>query len=153
MKVISLLQPWATLVVIGAKQIETRSWNTKFRGDILIHASAKFDRAQQMLCRQDPFSKFIQDCSDLPRGAIIGRATLIYTDTTDLYLTLFGVREKLGWVKRLIVENEKAFGDYTPGRYGWLMQRPVPFQKPIPAKGSLGLWECPETILNQINAL
>jgi len=39
MKAISLLQPWATLVVTGVKTIETRSWGTKYRGPILIHAS------------------------------------------------------------------------------------------------------------------
>lgn len=40
MKVISIMQPWATLIVLGHKKIETRSWNTKYRGEILIHASA-----------------------------------------------------------------------------------------------------------------
>ena len=40
MKAISLLQPWATLVSIGAKRVETRSWRTDYRGPIAIHASA-----------------------------------------------------------------------------------------------------------------
>lgn len=39
MKVLSIQQPWASLIVQGHKRIETRSWNTKYRGDILIHAS------------------------------------------------------------------------------------------------------------------
>lgn len=43
MKVISLLQPWATLAVIGQKKIETRSWSTKYRGPLLIHASKRWD--------------------------------------------------------------------------------------------------------------
>jgi len=38
-KVLSLLQPWATLVVMGIKKIETRSWSTTHRGALLIHAS------------------------------------------------------------------------------------------------------------------
>src|SRR4051812_42520238 len=41
-KVLSLTQPWASLVAIGAKQIETRSWRTHYRGPLLIHASAGF---------------------------------------------------------------------------------------------------------------
>lgn len=41
MKVISLRQPWALLVVLGHKKIETRSWKTTYRGDLLIHASQK----------------------------------------------------------------------------------------------------------------
>ena len=47
MKVLSILQPWASLCLTvdekgkALKQIETRSWNTKYRGELLIHASAK----------------------------------------------------------------------------------------------------------------
>lgn len=39
MKALSLTQPWATLVAIGAKKIETRSWSTSYRGPVAIHAS------------------------------------------------------------------------------------------------------------------
>ena len=37
-------------------------------------------------------------------------------------------------------QKEKAFGDYSPGRYGWLLSDPVQFAEPIPAKGKLGIW-------------
>ena len=40
MKAISIRQPWAWLIVNGYKDIENRSWNTKYRGPVLIHASA-----------------------------------------------------------------------------------------------------------------
>ena len=40
-KVLSLIQPWASLAVLGHKKIETRSWNTKYRGELFIHASSK----------------------------------------------------------------------------------------------------------------
>lgn len=43
MKVITLIQPWATLVALGEKKIETRSWSTNFRGRIAIHAGKKID--------------------------------------------------------------------------------------------------------------
>jgi hypothetical protein len=157
MKVISLLQPWATLVVVGAKQIETRSWNTNFRGDILIHASKKFTRNQKALCLEAPFKNFIQDFSQLPLGAIIGKVTLMDTQPTDFYLTTPKSASRIDLVywwsgmpcigQEIIADHEKAFGDYSPGRYGWLLHTAVPFQKPIPAKGSLGLWEFPESKL------
>lgn len=41
MKAITVLQPWATLLVTGKKHIETRSWKTNYRGEILIHAGKK----------------------------------------------------------------------------------------------------------------
>jgi hypothetical protein len=37
--------------------------------------------------------------------------------------------------------EEKAFGDYSAGRFAWLLEDPVPFDEPVPVKGSLGLWE------------
>jgi len=38
LKAITILQPWASLIACGAKQIETRSWATKYRGQLAIHA-------------------------------------------------------------------------------------------------------------------
>jgi activating signal cointegrator 1 len=59
MKAISLLQPWATLVVMGVKTIETRSWQTPHRGELLIHAS--LGKKGQVLCSQPHFNKYIKD--------------------------------------------------------------------------------------------
>ena len=42
MKALTLTQPWATLVAIGAKTIETRGWSTSYRGPLAIHAAKKF---------------------------------------------------------------------------------------------------------------
>jgi activating signal cointegrator 1 len=42
MKALSFTQPWATLVAIGAKKIETRSWDTRYRGPLAIHSSPRW---------------------------------------------------------------------------------------------------------------
>lgn len=131
MKVLSLLQPWASLVVLGAKQIETRSWQTAYRGELLIHAS--LGKKGGFLCRQPPFSRYIKDFDRLPFGAIIGSVVLTEIVPVErLSLT----NEALA----LLTLEEKAFGDYTEGRYAWLLQNPVPLPEPIFIKGSLGLW-------------
>jgi hypothetical protein len=44
MKILSLKQPWAALIVHGFKDIENRSWSTRYRGPVLIHASQRQDR-------------------------------------------------------------------------------------------------------------
>ncbi|MEJ7626722.1 MAG: ASCH domain-containing protein [Ferruginibacter sp.] len=75
MHVISLLQPWASLVVMGAKTIETRSWSTKHRGPILIHASK--GKAGSIFAEEAPFKKYIMDFTSLPFGAIIGMASIV----------------------------------------------------------------------------
>ena len=133
MKVISLLQPWATLVVIGAKKIETRSWNTKYRGPLLIHASKGFVQLETW---------FYNVCIDvlsvppysLTKGAIIGKIDLVDTFLMN--------DEYIDFMKNSNSDNkqELEFGNYSPGRYGWLLSNPILFDKPIPAKGQLGLW-------------
>jgi hypothetical protein len=132
MKAISLLQPWATLVTLGIKTIETRSWRTTYRGPILIHASQ--GKAGGIFAAEPPFKKYITDFNRLPFGAIIGQATI-----TDLIpVEMLEMTEEL--INRLTME-EKAFGDYSEGRYAWILEDPQQFTKPIPARGSLSIWE------------
>lgn len=46
-KALSIMQPWAALIVHGVKDVENRSWPTKFRGLVLIHAGKKYDDLAQ----------------------------------------------------------------------------------------------------------
>ncbi|MDQ6756834.1 MAG: ASCH domain-containing protein [Bacteroidota bacterium] len=132
MKALSLLQPWASLVVMGVKNIETRSWQTQHRGNLLIHASQ--GKAGSIFATELPFTKYITDFKKLPFGAIIGVATL--TDivrTEELFLNDAEMNK--------LTMEEKAFGDYTSGRYAWMLKSPIAFNNPIPARGTLSLWE------------
>ena len=158
-RVITLTQPWATLVAIGAKRIETRSWETLYRGPLLIHAAAglgpvggKFGLVD--LCHTEPFNDVLQAAgirraTRLPFGAIVARCELV-----DCVLTwpswatvepwFVGARKGVGQhhyeVPPPANSNERAFGDYTPGRYAWLLADARPLATPIPARGQLGLW-------------
>src|SRR2546430_364372 len=76
MKGLSLTQPWATLVAIGAKCVETRSWSTTYRGLVAIHASKGFPTDCRSLCRRTPFVEALIEAGldrdeQLPRGAIV----------------------------------------------------------------------------------
>lgn len=170
-KVISLLQPWATLVVMGAKRIETRSWNTNYRGELLIHASQRFNKEQAKAMAKDPAFDIIGEAgydwrpwgkpTTLPLGAIIGSVNLVdtfqFSKDAQSQLQAYGaeqnpwipyreggndfesLEEEDEWQDNII--KELAFGDYSPGRYGWLLSNPVMFDRPIPAKGSQGFWK------------
>ncbi|MCL4441072.1 MAG: ASCH domain-containing protein [Firmicutes bacterium] len=140
MKVISLLQPWATLVAIGAKRIETRSWATSYRGPLAIHASKGVTAAIKKLVFTKPFFTILRKLGygvawgadwNLPLGKIIATCNLVdvVPITPEFTATLS--------------ENEKAFGNYTPGRFAWILEDVKQLPEPIPAKGSLGLWEFP----------
>jgi hypothetical protein len=131
MKVLSLLQPWATLVVIGAKKVETRSWTSDHRGELLIHAST--GKAGAMTALEPPFNKYIKEFRDLPFGAIIGKVTLV-----DVLHIEQQLPDKM---LNQLSQEEIAFGDYSIGRYAWILSDAVEFEIPVPAKGTLRLWD------------
>jgi hypothetical protein len=131
MKVLSFLQPWASLTVMGLKKLETRSWSTKHRGELLIHAS--MGQSGALLAQEPPFLKYITDFSKLPFGAIIGKVQL-----TDI-IKVQSLHMSDAVINQLTME-ERAFGDYSNGRYVWVLEEPELFSKPVKMKGTLGLW-------------
>ena len=132
LKALSLLQPWATLVVIGAKTIETRSWSTAYRGTLMIHASK--GKSGAAIAAEPLFKKYIPNFHELPFGAIIGEVTL--KDVVRISELLLPPE----LIARLTLE-ERAFGAYSEGRFAWLLEDAVVYDEPIPAKGALGLWD------------
>jgi hypothetical protein len=131
MKALSLLQPWASLVIMGAKTIETRSWQTTYRGELLIHASS--GKSGALIPQEDPFKKYIADFNSLPFGAIIGKVNLVDIIPVDALPLSNHIINKLSL-------EERAFGDYTKGRFAWLLEDAEMFENIIPVRGSLGLW-------------
>ena len=152
MKVLTIQQPWASLVAHGHKKIETRSWNAKYRGELLIHAGAKKIRLQDgMYDLIDHMERigFMKDFDKLPYGAIIGKVNLVDVIPTGNIRTNYAecvfeynLYEQAQNKNQIFMINptEKAFGDYSPNRFGWLLSDPVLFDVPIPCKGQLSLW-------------
>lgn len=146
MKVLSILQPWASLVILGHKKIETRSWNTKYRGELLIHASAKKIRLQDGMYDLIDYMErigFMANYSELPYGSIIGKVNLVDVTTTSIINSNTDLDIKTNW--KHLTEQELAFGDYSPNHFGWLLKDNVAFDVPYPAKGQLNLWNHPGT--------
>ncbi|HEV7333402.1 MAG TPA: ASCH domain-containing protein [Flavisolibacter sp.] len=132
MKTISLLQPWASMVIMGVKTIETRSWQTAYRGPLLIHASKGIKGS--ILCNKQPIRNYITDFNELPFGAIIGSVTLKEIIPVEkLHLPAASIAA--------LTLEEKAFGNDTKGRYAWILTDPVPMESPIRIGGTLGLWD------------
>lgn len=133
MKAITLTQPWAMLVALGSKKIETRSWSTSYRGPLAIHAAKGYPRDARNLCITEPFFSELMQWGeyfdDPPRGVVIAKCNLVGIE--KILSVEFQTR---------ISRTEKAFGDYTPGRYAWFLEDVQPFG-PYPAKGALGLWD------------
>lgn len=146
---LSLTQPWATLMAMGIKRIETRSWSSNSRGYVAIHASTRFPTDCRELCEEEPFTAALHGASwrDLPRGAIIAVANL--HDVARIKLR----RDGVVCVERMAIppdETELAFGNYEPGRWAWRLTNVRALREPIPCKGALGLWPVPDAVLWQI---
>jgi len=130
MKAITIKQPWATLIVMSAKKFETRSWQTKYRGQIAIHAGKTVDKeaCSDFYIQRTLKENGMETYEDLPTGVVLAMAQL----TTCHKVTLDFAHQ--------LVKLEKEFGDYTAGRYAWELNNVQLLSKPIQAKGQLSLW-------------
>jgi hypothetical protein len=141
-KALTVTQPWATLIASGAKRIETRGWATRYRGPLAIHASKGFPRDFRDLCYAEPFASALSAAriripEDLPRAAVIA--------TCELVEVLRIGPTGSGW--RPPSEPERTFGDYSDGRYAWMLANVQPVLPAIVARGALGLWEWDEALV------
>ena len=131
MRVLSIRQPWASLIIKGFKDVENRSWRTFVRGEIALHASSlksedDWDDAiiTVAVIRAITFSEAekwlietIGEFDKLPRGAILG--TVEITDC----------------------KRERMSPWHFDENWGFYLQNPKEIKKPIPAKGKLGFWD------------
>lgn len=76
MKVLSIQQPWAWLIVSGYKDIENRKWITNYRGDFLIHTGKKFDQSGYQWV-QSKINVQLPPQKDFALGGLIGMAELV----------------------------------------------------------------------------
>ena len=137
MKAITIKQPWASLIASGKKRNETRSWNTKYRGPVLIHAGKKIEKEylKDYLFSDALSESGIKNTEDIPTGAIIAKVVL-----TECRKVI-----ECGYTYAILEDGTKVegdefyFGDYSEGRYIWTLEdiRPI---KPIPCKGQLSIW-------------
>jgi hypothetical protein len=152
-KGLSLTQPWATLVAIGAKRIETRSWRTYYRGVIAIHAARRWTHEDQWLGTHEPFKAALRaaglnratlgcDANALPRGVIVATARVVDCVSTSQDSPYYPDDSN----------PESDFGDYGPDRWMWVLDDVRPLTEPVPCRGALGLWTVPPDVTALIAA-
>lgn len=156
MKAISLWQPWATLIATGAKQIETRSWATSYRGPIAIHAAKRKVRKElielaeweeyraalgvtTMESEQAEEKLALEKMLALPYGAIVATANLVNCLPTH-EITRDLIKTHNGW-------DEYDMGNYGYMRWGWMLTDIKPLAQPIPYKGEQGIFNVPDSVI------
>jgi hypothetical protein len=144
-KALSLWQPWASAIAVGAKRIETRHWKTDYRGPLLIHA-AKWHPGKKSADEIEELAESIDlRFWDLPFGAIVAVARLVACRP-------IAMRNGVGTLCRPghsqdVSEMETALGNFTPGRFGWVLNNVRALSQPIPFKGAQGLFDVPDGLL------
>mgnify|MGYP004469618777 FL=1 len=121
MKVLTLRQPWATLVAEGIKKYEFRSWKTNYRGKVLIHAGTGIDK--------EDIKKYENMNLKFPSRRII--AVVEIEDCLELDGDLN---------KKIISENNIAYGHKIRTGYAWKLKniKKIDYDKEV--NGQLGFW-------------
>ncbi len=125
MKVITIKQPFATLIAEGIKEYEFRTWRTKYRGEILIHAGKGVNKKA--------LKKYEHLNLEYPSGAIIAKVNL-----TDCVKIDEDARKMLKEKNPLVYSS--VINDTEWDGYGFKMENPQKI-KPIPINGKLSLWD------------
>lgn len=158
MKALPLWQPWSSLVALGAKRVETRGyppWELGLRAGqrIAIHATkgglakreelewlTEHGEAFRTLGAEllDGFGTIKQIAEALPRGAVIctcllDRASRITVESAA------ALRDR--------DPAEHSYGDYTPGRWAWVLKDVERLPEPVPFRGSQGAFDVPDHLL------
>lgn len=150
MKAITIKQPWASLIVDGIKDIENRTWPTKFRGRVLIHSAKKpieMVFGNEMFTREQ-WNRITDKTQSINKtcGSIIGSVEIvdcvinhesIWAEKTDIP-TLGDVLDDLKLLGRVVHPNKVV--------YNWVLANPIKFPEPIPAKGELSFWDYPNIL-------
>ncbi|MEQ6855279.1 ASCH domain-containing protein [Lysinibacillus capsici] len=138
MKALTIQQPWALLIALKLKEFETRSWQTKYRGPIAIHASKtiNYEACSVPEIKELLIKYGFYNIDLIPTGCVIATAVIVdcYKVTKDRGATA----EIIGGY---ITECEYLLGDYTEGRFAWKLEQVQMMTTPVPAKGKLSLWE------------
>ena len=137
--------------------VETRSWSTKYRGELAIHSAAKLppkwlgasrhaplfrdEIADVLNCRRDKDDRtglhVDEAIKNLPFGAVLGTVELVAIEPTEL-------------VREILSERERIFGNYEDGRFAWFLKNPRKFSIPFLEKGNRMLWNwnCSDAVLS-----
>lgn len=132
MKCLSLWQPWASAVELGVKRYETRSWSTKVRGRIAIHAAKRCDRIMLRALQARIGADRIP--SNPPLGAIIATAEIVECVEAE------DVRHQIDF-------RELFLGDYSDGRWAWKLADVRPLRIRLAWSGMQRFFDVPDEMI------
>ncbi len=191
MKFLTIRQPWASLIAVGAKTIETRGWSTTYRGPLAIHAGKAKPEHLSWVGKWSMHTRYLDpgDEAQMRRMVGVGQmgggagivsvplplgAVVAVCDLVDVVPIVDGAGCRDGGYHCCVASwgallhsplhepwpdgetehdasDQIPFGDFTPGRYAWLLENVRPVE-PVPMKGAQGLRDVP-AVLAQIEGV
>ena len=150
MLAISLWQPWASAIALGSKHIETRSWPTKYRGPIAIHAAKRCVKSEliHLSCCHNwtgalykhLFGQPGKCILALPFGAIVAVCELVDCRPSESFTNGELDEDRFPTNTGIYRWTERGMGDFSLGRYGWVLKNVRALENPTPWKGSQGFF-------------
>lgn len=136
-KCISLHEPWASAVALGLKTIETRSWETKYRGTLGIHAAKKWtaDQKAKLFSLVTRFPEFRVAWTQCCFGNVVALVDIIDCEPAHHIGPL--------------TDLDRALGDFSRGRWGWILTNIRPLTKLIPVIGRQGFFNVEIDMIEQ----
>ena len=128
MKALTIKEPWASLIIEGYKKYEFRSWKTKYRGKILVHAGLSVEK--------DMLKRFKDYKIDVKPGYILGEVTI-----NDCILVDEKFNKELREIDPIVYGRSNHVENYA-----WKIENVIKYDEPIPCKGKLGLWNYEKNI-------
>jgi ASCH domain-containing protein len=130
-KALTIRQPWAELILRGRKPFELRTWRTKYRGPLVIHAAAKIDAWDALHFGLNP--------ENLVTSAFVG------------FAILSDVRPFTREDARLLKKRRAGYG-WFPHNLSWVLKKPRRIS-PVKAKGQLSLFAVPQSVEHRVRRL
>lgn len=153
MRALSLWQPWASAIAVGAKVFETRHWSTNYRGPLAIHSAKRWARGQRetahSLCGS--LASLPEELATKPvLGAVVAVAQLVacHEMTEQMVRDCLSAHEDPTYDELEDPDpgqlsfntSEFALGGWTVGRFAWELRDVRPLRVPFLLKGRQGLW-------------
>ncbi len=129
-KAISIKQPWASLICSGIKDIENRTWPTRYRGRIFIHASKVIDTR----FLNNPVDKIFTDAQN---------KAIPFNEVGELYIPGLAFSAIIGEavITDCIQDSKSIWAE--PGAWHWLIKKAVLYDRPVKCNGALSFWQPP----------
>lgn len=139
MEALTILEPWASLIAANKKHIETRNWETKYRGKLFIHAG-KGKVPEELQSSIDDMQLCLSSIESHP-GNILAECNLVNCIKMDDKFI------------RTIKKNEFEYdaGVFTVGRYAWILADIRQFNVPVPCIGHQRIWRIPQFVQAEIS--